>query len=131
MKNHDPLERRLPDEPYLIFLARDLLSSPLGRVYASLREGKYDQARLAYDALERAAKLREIPAHKQKEQSEHAWSVRNQCDAMDTWRLVQLASGEKPVMVLPQREDIPAYMPDASIEAIKNAKPPLDSDDAT
>ena len=133
MQNHDPLDRREPGEPYLIYLARDLLSSPLGRVYANLREGKFDQARQAYDTLERAAKDRyeQLPQHKRKEQSEHAWSVRGECDKMDFWRLERDANIQHTPMVLPQREDIPAFKPNATVEEIRNAKPPLDSGDGS
>lgn len=81
-ETHDPLPRKLPEEPHLTLLARDWRSPGLGRVYAAIREGRWAHAHQILETMEGEAGKYPREPHKDKE---HAWSARAKADEMQTW----------------------------------------------
>lgn len=79
---HDPLNRQLPTEPHLVLLARDWRSPALARMYAAIREGRWQHAHEILSVMEGQAGGFPREPHKDKE---HAWSARAKADEMAQW----------------------------------------------
>lgn len=106
--DHDPLDRRLADEPYFALLARDHLSALFVSLYAASRARNYllgDAIWANIKAVQQAA----VPEpHKDKS---HAWSAYSKATEMNIWRLSHMraerASGKVNATGAELREDEP------------------------
>lgn len=82
---HDPMPRKLDEEPYFSLMARDQRSPAFARLYAIVRERGPDVAAKAHAAVDALlAANAGIHPNPQKDK-EHAWSARAKADEMAQW----------------------------------------------
>lgn len=142
---NDPLNRMLPDEPHLVLLARDWRAPGVGRIYAAVRQGRFDHARGILDALERLYKTNSPQPHKDQQ---HAHSVKAVCNDMEIWRLAHMrvdnsaqrvnSAPEQPHIPLPRQDysnlaidDAGAFADEANLAKLRTCRPPAIPDEAS
>ena len=123
--DHDPIDRAMEGEPHFALMGRDPIAPGLVRLYAHLREGKYDQVHGLLDVVIARAKTR--APHPQKD-TQHAWSARRIAGEMEEFHR-QHMRGEEPVsrVNLGSGREFPTVHP----EDIKRAVPPREPDEAS
>lgn len=82
-EKHDPLTRRLPQEPYWAALARDHIAPYLPNIYACALLRQWSQLDAIIVNLKAHMESVEPRPHKDQE---HAWASRAKATEMDQWR---------------------------------------------
>ncbi len=119
----DPLDTQMDGEPRFALLGRDPLAPGLVRLYADLREGKYEHCGPLLEAIIRKARARNPVPHKD---SKHAWSARAIAGEMETFFMLNMR-GEVPInrVNLADEREFPIAHPND----IKRAMPPREPDE--
>lgn len=125
---HDPLDRQLEGEPHFALLARDPLAPPFVRLYAAVVAGEYHRAPDLLQMILRTAKTRPQRPHKD---VAHKWSAVHVAQKMELWAIQHLkgAPPQNRINTGPDR-DTEVFKPGPTIAEIKNARPPIEPEDA-
>lgn len=145
----DPLATQMEGEPRFVLLGRDPLAPGVTRLWADLREGKYEHCAATLEAIIKRARTRD--PHPQKD-SKHAWSARAVAGEMEEFYRAHMRGeppqgrvNDTPFGPQPEppsvkqrdnydnlaKDDAGALGERLHLEEIKKAHPPMEPDEGT